>query len=113
MYSVFIITNKKKFVLATYNDFNPELSDLTKLQLILNGPTIPFSVSEQYFITPEDFEIRTFKSDISNALEASLEVNSINLVKANLQTTADGHVPVLPKTRKPRTKKAQQSETEG
>jgi len=39
MYSVFIITNKKKFVLATYQDFSPELSDQTKLQLILNGPT--------------------------------------------------------------------------
>ncbi len=46
MYSVFIITNKKKFVLATYNDFNPELSYQTKLQLILNGPTVPVTAFE-------------------------------------------------------------------
>lgn len=54
MYSVFIITNKKKFVLATYQDFSPELSDQTKLQLILNGPTVPVTVFEQYFKAPED-----------------------------------------------------------
>ena len=99
MYSVFIITNKKKFVLATYQDFSPELSDQTKLQLILNGPTVPVTVFEQYFKAPEDFEIKTFKSGIDNALEASLEVNNINLVQANKKATADARVPVLPKTK--------------
>ncbi|TCB55557.1 hypothetical protein [Acinetobacter terrae] len=112
MYSVFIITNKKKFVLATYNNFNPELSDKTKLELILNGPTIPFLVFEQFFKAPEDFELRTYKSGLSNALEASLEVNNINLVKSKTKSE-DGYVKTLPTTRKPRTKKAQQSEIEG
>lgn len=51
------------------------------------------------------FESATFKSGIDNALEASLEVNNINLVQANKKATADARVPVLPKTRKPRTKK--------
>lgn len=111
MYSVFIITNKKKFVLATYNDFNPELSDQTKLQLILNGPTVPVAVFEQYFKAPEDFEIKTYKSGIDNALEASLEVNNINLVQSNKKATVDARVPVLPKTRKPRTKKVKELES--
>ena len=72
MYSVFIITNKKKFVLATYQDFSPELSDQTKLQLILNGPTIPLAVFEDFFKSPDLFSIETFKTGLSNALDASL-----------------------------------------
>ena len=57
MYSVYKIYQADKLVLVTYSDLIPEFTDTTKLKLIMNGPTIPISLFEDYFKTPELFSI--------------------------------------------------------
>ncbi|WP_034684024.1 hypothetical protein [Acinetobacter sp. 1294596] len=71
MYSVFNIYQADKLVLSIYHDLIPEFTDTTKLKLIFNSPTIPISLFESYFKSPELFSIITYKKGIYNALEAS------------------------------------------
>lgn len=74
MYSVYKIYQADKLVFVTYHDIIPEFTDTTKLKLILNGPTIPLAVSEDFFKSPDLFSIETFKTGLSNALDASLVI---------------------------------------
>lgn len=71
MYSVYNIYQSDKLVLSIYHDIIPEFTDTTKLKLIFNSPTIPISLFESYFKTPELFSITAHKKGIYNALEAS------------------------------------------
>ena len=106
MYSIYQIYQADKLVLVVYHDIIPEFTDATKLKLISNGPTIPLDLFEAYFIAPELFTIETFKTALSNALDASQIVME--------QSKLIGTDKPKPKTtRKSRTKKAQQSKTEG
>jgi hypothetical protein len=107
MYSVYNIYQSDILVLVVYHDIIPEFTDTTKLKLIFNGPTIPISLFESYFKTPELFSITTHKTGISNALDASQIVQEqskligtakpIKIKTANKDTTV---------TKKPRTKKS-------
>ena len=109
MYSVFKIYQSDKLVLVTYHDIIPEFTDTTKLKLIFNSPTIPLALFEDYFKSPELFSIETFKIGIYNALDASQIVQEENqLIGTDKPSTKPSK-----KQSKPRTKKAQQSKTEG
>lgn len=106
MYSVYKIYQADKLVLVTYSDIIPESTDTTKLKLILNGPTIPISLFESYFKHPELFSITTHEIGIYNALDA----NQIVIEQSKLIGIDKLKTNKIPK---PRTKKAQQSKTEG
>lgn len=109
MYSVFKIYQSDKLVLVTYHDIIPEFTDTTKLKLIFSSPTIPVALFEDYFKSPELFSIETFKIGIYNALDASQIVQEEN----QLIGTDKPSIKPKKKQSKPRTKKAQQSKTEG
>lgn len=120
MYSVYKIYQADKLVLVTYHDIIPEFTDTTKLKLILNGPTIPLAVSEDFFKSPDLFSIITYKKGIYNALEASEIVQEQSkLIGSDKPSTLKNKTSnsraikstTVPK--KTRTKKAQQSKTEG
>lgn len=118
MYSVYKIYQADKLVLVIYSDLIPEFTDTTKLKLIFNGPTIPISLFESYFKTPELFSITTHETGISNALDASqIVIEQSKLIGTPKPTnikTANNRANKETKTiKKQRTKKAQQSITEG
>ncbi|MFV5370048.1 hypothetical protein VXO74_15210 [Acinetobacter junii] len=117
MYSVYKIYQADKLVLVIYSDLIPEFTDTTKLKLILNGPTIPISLFESYFKTPELFSITTHSTGISNALDASQIVieqsKLIGTPKPTNRKTANRANKETKTIKKQRTKKAQQSITEG
>ncbi|MGO3920831.1 hypothetical protein [Acinetobacter venetianus] len=118
MYSVYKIYQTGKLVLVTYHDIIPEFTDTTKLKLIFNGSTIPISLFEDYYHTPEQFSITTHKTGISNALDASQIVieqsKLIGTPKPTNRKTANNRANKETKTiKKQRTKKAQQSIAEG
>lgn len=106
MYSVYKIYQSDKLVFVTYHDIISEFTDTTKLKLILNGSIIPSALFESYFKNPELFSIETFKTALSNALDASQVV-------IELSKLIGTDKPKPKTTRKSRTKKAQQSKTEG
>ena len=114
MYSVYKIYQADKLVLVIYSDIIPEFTDTTKLKLILNGPTIPISLFESYFKTPELFSITTHETGISNALDASqIVIEQSKLIGTDKPSTNKKSTKRANKTSKQRTKKAQQSITEG
>lgn len=104
MYSVYKIYQADKLVLVTYSDLIPEFTDTTKLKLILNGPTIPISLFESYFKTPELFSITTHETGISNALDASqIVIEQSKLIGTDKPSIKQSKSKSAPK--KPRTKK--------
>ena len=95
-------------------------TDTTKLKLILNGPTIPLAVSEDFFKSPDLFSIETFKTGIYNALEASEIVQEQSKLLGSdkpstlkNKTSNSRAIKSTSAPKKTRTKKAQQSKTEG
>ena len=106
MYSVYKIYQSNILAYVTYSDLIPEFTDTTKLKLIFNGPTIPISLFESYYKSPELFSITTHEIGIYNALDA----NQIVIEQSKLIGIDE---PKTNKISKPRTKKAQQSKTEG
>jgi len=120
MYSVFNIYQADKLVLSIYHDIIPEFTDTTKLKLIFNSPTIPISLFESYFKSPELFSIVTHKKGIYNALEASEIVQEqtklIGSDKPSTLKNKNSNSRAIKSTsapKKTRTKKAHQSKTEG
>lgn len=118
MYSVYNIYQTDILVLVAYHDIIPEFTDTTKLKLIFDSPTIPLTLFESYFKTPELFSITTHSTGISNALDASQIVieqsKLIGTPKPTNRKTANNRANKETKTiKKQRTKKAQQSITEG
>ncbi|MFK8986685.1 hypothetical protein [Acinetobacter seifertii] len=106
MYSIYKIYQADKLILVTYHDITPEFTDTTKLKLIFNSPTIPISLFNEYYKSPDLFSMTTYETGIPNALDASQVVIE--------QSKLIGTDKPKPKTtRKSRTKKAQQSTTEG
>lgn len=104
MYSVYQIYKSNIPVYSTYHTLNLDFSDITKLDLILNSPITPYDLVDSYFKQPELFSIKTIKSGISNALEASEALQThINEL--------DNKAIEEPRMKKIRTKKAQQSKT--
>ncbi|MBD8010263.1 hypothetical protein [Acinetobacter pecorum] len=102
MYSVYKIYQADKLVLVTYYDIIPEFTDTTKLKLILNGPTIPIALFEDYYKSPDLFSITTHETSIYNALDAN------QIIKEELKLIGTDKADTRPKlkaTKKPRTKK--------
>lgn len=113
MYSVYKIYQSDVLVYVVYHDIIPEFTDTTKLKLIFNNPTLPSLLFESYFKAPELFSITTYETGIYNILDASkivteqnqligIENLSLNTIKNKTKNT----------TKKPRIKKAPQSEIE-
>lgn len=108
MYSVYKIYQADKLVHVTYHDIIPEFTDKTKLNIILNNPTIPHLLFEDYYRSPELFSISTHKTGIPNSLDASY------IVIEEAQLIGTDKLELKPKAaKKSGTKKAQQSKTEG
>lgn len=105
MYSVYKIYQADKLVLVTYSDLIPEFTDTTKLKLIMNGPTIPISLFEDYFKTPELFSITTHTHGIYNALDASQIVQEESKLIGTDKPSIKPSKSKSATTRKPRTKK--------
>ena len=102
MYSVYKIYQADKLVLVTYHDIIPAFTDTTKLKLILNGPTIPIALFDDYYKSPDLFSITTHETGIYNALDANQIVNEL----LNQIGTEKPDTRPKPKvTKKPRTKK--------
>ncbi|MDH1408485.1 hypothetical protein [Acinetobacter johnsonii] len=112
MYSVYKIYQADKLVLVTYSDLIPEFTDTTKLKLIMNGPTIPISLFEDYFKTPELFSITTYKTGIYNALDASQIVQEESKLIGTDKPSIKPSKTKSATTRKPRTKKKAVSDNE-
>lgn len=108
MYSVYQIYQSDKPVYSTYHSFNPDFADTTKLDLILNSPITPYYLVDAYFKQPELFSIKTIKNGIDNSLEAfeALQTHINEFINSSIIEPKP-----TPITRKPRTKKAQQSKT--
>lgn len=104
MYSVFNIYQADKLVLSIYHDIIPEFTDTTKLKLIFNSPTIPISLFESYFKSPELFSIVTYKTGVYNALEASEIVQEqtklIGTDKPSIKPSKTKSAPKKPRTKK-------------
>lgn len=118
MYSVYKIYQADKLVLVTYHDIIPEFTDTTKLKLIFDSPTIPLTLFEDYYHTPEQFSITTHETDISNALDASkIVIEQSKLIGtdklSNIKTVNNRANKEAKTAKKQRTKKAQQSKNEG
>ena len=116
MYSVYKIYQAEKLVFVTYHDIIPEFTDTTKLKLIFNSPTIPISLFESYFKSPELFSIVTYKTGIYNALEASEIVQEqtklIGTDKPSIKNKTSNNRAIKTTTapKKTRTKKAVKNE---
>lgn len=111
MYSIYQIYQAEKLVYTTYHTMNPDYSDRTKLDLILQSPATPYYLASDYFKAPEQFSIQLLQSSLSNALQANEVIQSLLNPRPSLE---QAEVEPQPK-KKPRrsTKKAQQSKTEG
>lgn len=114
MYSVYKIYQADKLVLVTYHDIIPEFTDITKLKLIFNGPTIPIALFEDYFKTPNLFSITTHARGIYNALDASqIVIEQSKLIGTDKPSnknisSSNSSIKATTATKKPRIKKAQQ-----
>lgn len=111
MYSIYQIYQADKLVYTTYHTMNPDYSDRTKLDLILQSPAIPYYLAAEYFKAPEQFSIKLLQSSLSNALQANEVIQALVNPRSNIE---QAEVEPQPK-KKPRRsiKKAQQSKTEG
>lgn len=111
MYSVYKIYQADKLILVTYHDIIPEFTDTTKLKLILNGPTIPLAMFEDYYKSPDLFSITTHAQGIYNALDASQIVQEESkLIGTDKPSNKPSKTKSAPK--KPRTKKKAVPENE-
>ncbi len=110
MYSVYNIYQSDILVLVVYHEIIPEFTDTTKIKVIFNGPTIPISLCESYFKTPELFSITSHRTGISNALDASQIVieqskligtdKSSNIKTVNNRANKETKAPKKPHTKK-------------
>lgn len=109
MYTVYKIYQANKLVYVTYNDIIPQFTDKTKLNVILNSPATPHTLFEDYYRSPDLFSISTHQTSLPNALDASYIV----IEQSKLIGTDKPESKPKAAAKKPRTKKAQQSKTEG
>lgn len=111
MCSIYKIYQAEELVYATYHTMNNQYSDTTKLDIIINSPITPYYLVDAYFKNSSQFSIKLYKDGISNALDASQLLST--LLSNQTSNTAIETPKPTPKLKKSRTKKAQQSKTEG
>lgn len=83
MYSVFQIYKDSSPIYLTYHTLHDAFKDHVKLDVLLNTPTTPYYLVDQYFKSPTSFSIQTIATGISNALEVN------RIIKETINTTID------------------------
>ncbi len=74
MYSIYIIKQDNQPVHVTAHTIHPSMSDKDKLGILMSLATIPLNVLRAYTQHKESISVFTYKTDITNELEANREV---------------------------------------
>lgn len=74
MYSIYIIKQANQPVFVTAHTINPDMNDSDKLGILMSLATMPLNVLRAYTQHKETFSVSTYKTDITNELEANREV---------------------------------------
>lgn len=74
MYSIYIIKQDNQPVHVTAHIIHPSMSDQDKLGILMSLATIPLNVLRAYTQHKESISVSTYKTDITNELEANREV---------------------------------------
>ncbi|MFX9843559.1 hypothetical protein ABTP46_14970 [Acinetobacter baumannii] len=74
MYSIYIIKQDNQPVHVTAHTIHPSMSDQDKLGILMSLATIPLNVLRAYAQHKESISVSTYKTDITNELEANREV---------------------------------------
>ncbi|QIT19958.1 hypothetical protein [Acinetobacter pittii] len=74
MYSIYIIKQDNQPVYVTAHTIHPSMSDKDKLGILMSLATIPLNVLRAYTQHKESISVSTYKTDITNELEANREV---------------------------------------
>lgn len=119
MYSIYIIKQDNQPVHVTAHTIHPSMSDKDKLGILMSLATIPLNVLRAYTQHRESISVSTYKTDITNELEANREVlealntfNNTTIKKSIDSYTLERDTPLIKstsETKKPsrkRTKKA-------
>lgn len=75
MYSIYIIKQANQPVYVTAHTIHPSMSDKDKLGILMSLATIPLNVLSAYTQHKECISVSTYKTDITNELEANREVS--------------------------------------
>lgn len=75
MYSIYIIKQDNQPVHVTAHTIHPSMSDKDKLGILMSLATIPLNVLRAYTQHKESISVSTYKTDITNELEANREVS--------------------------------------
>lgn len=113
MYSIYIIKQDNQPVHVTAHTIHPSMSDKDKLGILMSLATMPLNVLRAYTQHKETFSVSTYKTDITNELEANREVleviNTFNntTIKATInESTIKPEKLEIKKPSRKRTKKA-------
>lgn len=74
MYSIYIIKQDNQPVHITAHTLNPDMSDKDKLEVLMSLATIPLNLLRAYTQHKESLSVSTYKTGITNELEANREV---------------------------------------
>lgn len=113
MYSIYIIKQDNQPVHVTAHTIHPSMSDKDKLGILMSLATIPLNVLRAYTQHKECISVSTYKTEITNELEANREVLEAidTLINTTIETPVSGTTiePEILEIKKPsrkRTKKA-------
>lgn len=113
MNHIYKIYKNDILILTTVSDLNPEYADSTKLDILLNSPSILQSIYADYFNfkqkrTSDNYSIETYQSfeSIHTAIEVNQSLQSLIGTSKNsiINTTTN-------KTKKPRAKKVKNEQS--
>lgn len=85
MYSIYIIKQDNQPVHVTAHTIHPSMSDKDKLGILMSLATIPLNVLRAYTQHKESISVSTYKTDITNELEANREV--LEVLNESINTT--------------------------
>lgn len=87
MYSIYIIKQDNQPVHVTAHTIHPSMSDQDKLGILMSLATIPLNVLRAYAQNKESISVSTYKTDITNELEANREV--LEVINESINTTIE------------------------
>lgn len=93
MYSIYIIEQDNQPVHVTAHTIHPSMSDKDKLGILMSLATIPLNVLRAYTQHKESISVSTYKTDITNELEANREVlEALNtLINTTIETPVNSY----------------------
>lgn len=113
MYSIYIIKQDNQPVHVTAHTIHPSMSDKDKLGILMSLATIPLNVLRAYTQHKESISVSTYKTDITNELEANREVlEAINTFNNTTIKTPISEYTIEPETfeiKKPSRKRAKKA----